>query len=142
MTTWDQRVPFFMNNFYSLLHRFHQPCAGNKGPVVCFLSVALFMLHKFLLLLSLRYSLNMEKCNKYLKVWEHCVTIWVWLLWSDSAAYWHTFAFPYIQTNQCFLFKSDFIFYHKCLYSNGWWENFLETKEHLVIWYVCGCFSL
>lgn len=37
------------HNVYSLLHKFHQPCAGSKGLIGCFLSLATFVLHIFII---------------------------------------------------------------------------------------------
>lgn len=111
--------------------------------VVCLLSVAMCVLCK-VLLLSFGHHLNKGKCHRYSEVREHCgIYSYGYCGLIESAAYWHTFAFPQIQKNQCFLFKNDFIFHRKCLYSKAWWENSLETKRtfsHLMC--VCGCFSL
>lgn len=112
---------------------FINPGLEMQDLVVCLLRVAVFVLCKFLLL-SFGHHLNMGKCHRYSEVREQCgIFSYGYCGMNESAAYWHTFAFPQIQKNQCFLFKSDFIFHRKCLYSKAWWENSLETKEHSVI---------
>lgn len=89
--------------------------------------------------LLLRYSHNWG--NYVFRSLRTLRNILPWLLWSNwlSGILTHIFFHEFKRTN-VFFCKMTSSSPHKCLHSQAWWENSLETKERLVMLSVCGFF--